>query len=567
MSRKTMLSKRNLGLILAGVLLVSQVSHADWIDTIFGAGKFGRTASPMADKRCIISRIIDNTRFWKDKTWKSRVVVERKPKFLSDREFMEELRFSNERLGLMDTQYLKEFDTRFYYTATAKARPDGTIPMVDPEAKALVIYLHGSGTSKASGANFAGKANALAKMNYAVVSFDLPFHADGTRNPNLAKTEVFSAYLDSIVKHLGNPGQPVYIIGHSFGPDLIAEFATRYPHGMNGAVLMSPGGFDKVTQQWFEEKTVYMVKIFGEVEENNEGARWAGLVTSDNIWNDLTAEGRKDPTQVNKDLRLLLVSGEKEEYLPGELDAEGIPTDKPRDYDIGKFFRERFKNIEVNIVPKTGHYIFQAVDEHGQDIVLSSVLKLDGVSMKDEAKALKAAYQKVQQTRTPIDYLVLRNQKEPFFREWLDREARREGLESGKALIDRVMAEGDKKAAQKLVSTYNMVEKQRFEALDAHIRSTAQWAPAFYEENKASIEKLGDRSFDATGVRSKYLTLLQSMDKTLAESHSVATEDVFKIQEKPVRKPGSLEGSWVAVESFFIDMQHYFRTLYERVFN
>ncbi len=40
--------------------------------------------------------------------------------------------------------------------------------MVDPEAKAVVIYIHGSGTEKASGINFAGKCNTLARLGYAV---------------------------------------------------------------------------------------------------------------------------------------------------------------------------------------------------------------------------------------------------------------------------------------------------------------------------------------------------------------------------------------------------------------
>jgi pimeloyl-ACP methyl ester carboxylesterase len=550
-----------LGLALTVTLTSIQPVRADLVDVIFGAGKFGRKASPIADTRCIIARLIDNTRFWHDQTWKDRVITERDPKFLSDREFLDEIKYSTATLGQVDTRYVKEFDTRFFYTATAKALPNGSIPMVDPDAKALIIYLHGSGTSKASGSNFAGKANALSKLNYSVVSFDLPFHADGSRNPSLAKAENFAAYLDSIIKSLRQPGQPVYIMGHSFGPEIIAEYVTRYPYGVDGALLLSPGGFNKVTQKWFEEKTVNMTKTFGEVEPNNAGGKWAALVSSGKIWTDLKSPVRKDPTEVNPRLKLSLVSGEKEEYLPGELDADGLPTDKPRDYDIGKFFREIFHNIDVKIVPKTGHYIFQALDEEGQDVVTSSILRLDGVSLKDDAKALKQAALKVYESRTPIDQLAVRNSKEPFFNRWLDGVARKQEFESGEALIAKLLQDGDKKSASKLLSTYNQVEKQRYEALDANIKESAHWAPAFYEENKALIERLGEKGYDASPIRQKYLVFLKSPEgAALADQHAQATEVVYQVAEKPTRKPSSVTSLWS-------EAQEYFMSLFERAYH
>lgn len=546
-------------------LMAPRPAQAGIIDFIFGAGKFGRKASPVADCRSLWQRLRENTAFMNDETWKTRVVPERDPHFLNDREYLEEMKLLKDTLGGVDTRFIKELDTRVFYTATARALPDGTIPMVDPEAKALVIYFHGSGTAKASGANFAGKMNSLAKMGYSALSFDLPFHKDGSRNPALARTEAFSDYLDKLINKVRQPGQPVYLVGHSFGPDVMAEYITRHPHGVDGVVMLSPGSFDKPTKKWFEDQTVYMTRIFGDVEPNNFGGRWASMVTNERTWNNLKAKGRQDPTEVNPKLKVHVISGDREEYIPGPLDAEGYPNSEPRSYDVEQVFKTYFKNAEVTIEPGVGHYIFAHTDAEGQDVVLRSILKVNGDKLANE-KALKAETSKRMESKTPIDLLAAHYWQQPFFRSWLDSQAKAAGAGNGQQWIARMLSEGDKKGASKLMANFGIVEKQRLEVINANIRTTEQWAPEFFAEHKEQIEKLGTKGYDPASIYSKYLTFLKTQPDVVVREYSVATNAVYKIPEKPApqgqrpdiakRGPASLpEGSgfWPQLRGMITD--------------
>ncbi|MCK6597948.1 MAG: hypothetical protein L6Q37_06250, partial [Bdellovibrionaceae bacterium] len=58
------------------------------------------------------------------------------------------------------------FQTRIYYSATAKPNQSGEIDVIDNNSKAVVIYFHGSGTENGSGANFNYKGNKLASLGY-----------------------------------------------------------------------------------------------------------------------------------------------------------------------------------------------------------------------------------------------------------------------------------------------------------------------------------------------------------------------------------------------------------------
>jgi pimeloyl-ACP methyl ester carboxylesterase len=517
--------------LLVAIFSVSTTpAQANTLDFLFGAGSFGRKHSPIADCRSLYGRMRENTAFMKGTDWKNRVVPERSPQFQNDLEYLNEMKYQTATLGLVDTRFSKEFDTRFYYTSTAKPRPDGTIPMVDPEAKAVVIYIHGSGTEKASGINFAGKCNTLARLGYACVGFDLPFHRDGSRNPGLANTKAMAEYMDSIVKHLRNPNQKVILVGHSFGPDIIAEYISRYPFGVDGAVMLSPGSFDKVTKKWFANKTVYMDKTFGDVEANNFGGRWASMVTRDNIWND--PKKRLDPTIENPNLKAIVVSGDKEEYVPGELDKAGYPTDKPRTYDVKKVFNTMFKNAEVTIEPGVGHYIFAHNDANEHDVVLRSILRANNESLNDE-KAMRSAVVDKNAKRSAGENVAGKFSKDIFFRDWLEREARLKHNMSGQEFVAKVLNDDDKKAANKLLLDFRLVENNRVEQLNKNIARTHEWAPIFFEKNRAAIEKLNERGFDPSGLHKAYLDFLANVPKEIRAKYSVADDAIYVVPEKP----------------------------------
>jgi pimeloyl-ACP methyl ester carboxylesterase len=540
-----MMNKTHKTWLAFGFLLTAQVASANPLDFIFGAGSFGRKAGTTADCRNIIQRYVENTRFLKDETWRTRVAPERAPDFLNDLDYLNDTRFMNSTLGIVDTKFVKEFDTQIYYTATAKPLADGTIPIVDPEAKALVVYLHGSGTKKASGVGFVGKMNALAKMGYSSLSFDLPFHALGSRNPALAQTEAFTAYMDRIIQAYKVPGQKVIFVGHSFGPDVIAEYITRYPHNADAAVLISPGSFDKVTQKWYDEKTSMM--DFGDTETNDLGGRWATMVTNDKIWDKPGAAGRVDPTIANKDLDVYVITGDKEEYIPGELDARGYPTDKPRSYDVGKAFRNFFSRVDVTVEPGVGHYIFNHKDANGQDVVLRSVLRANGENLAQE-KELKRAFSERMGSRPSYDLMALRLEKEPFFRAYLTKVAAEQG-KTPLALTQELRQSDNKAEAAKILSDYLTVDRQRVEALQNNIRKTAEWAPEFYRENKAAIDVLGEKG-DHSTVTAKYLAFLDSQPPEVVQARGRVSESVFVIAERKTKvepKVSSAPGEAVSV--------------------
>lgn len=64
-----------------------------------------------------------------------------------------------------------ELETMIYSTM-AEPRKDGSVPLVSKDAKAVVIFFHGSGTAKASGNNFKENQNILRPFGIAGISFD-----------------------------------------------------------------------------------------------------------------------------------------------------------------------------------------------------------------------------------------------------------------------------------------------------------------------------------------------------------------------------------------------------------
>ncbi|MBX9767040.1 MAG: alpha/beta hydrolase, partial [Bdellovibrionales bacterium] len=259
----------------------------------------------------------------------SRRTSERQPNFFSDREFLTERKYSSSTLGVVDTRFVPELDTRVYYTSTGKPDVSGKVPLVDPDAKGLFIFFHGSGTMKAGGGNFTLKMNRLSQSGYAALGFDFPWHQDGSQNPKLSESKEFMEYLYQFIQTLRPGGMPVYLVGHSFGPEILSEVVTRYPHLVQGAAMISPGGFDKVTAEWYQEQTVKMpfMRDLNEGGGNQKGGEWAGAVTKNFVWNKPTK--RPDPTIVNPRLKLHVIYGDREEYIPGPLNEDGSPAASP----------------------------------------------------------------------------------------------------------------------------------------------------------------------------------------------------------------------------------------------
>ncbi len=106
---------------------------------------------------------------------------------------------NQESMGQVQTFFSQKWETQVYYTSTGLPNHLGKAPLVDPNAKAVYIFFHGSGTMKSSGKNFIGNMNALSKLGYAALSFDMPFHANGPRRSEMERADVFMEWIKEIV--------------------------------------------------------------------------------------------------------------------------------------------------------------------------------------------------------------------------------------------------------------------------------------------------------------------------------------------------------------------------------
>ena len=224
---------------------------------------------------------------------------------------------TKESLGVVQTFFSKSWNTQVYFTGTGLPDSNGRAPLVDPQAKAVYVFFHGSGTMKSSGRNFVSNMNTLAKLGYSAISFDMPFHANGPKDSKFDNSNEFMEWVKNIVLEVKKSEKPIFLAGHSFGPDVILEFITRYPKLVDGAVALSPASFNKELEKWYNDHTSKM-KFGGQVDSNDAGGEWAFKVSRQFLW----SKGKlTDPTVVNPNLNVRILSGNKEEYVPAPTDS------------------------------------------------------------------------------------------------------------------------------------------------------------------------------------------------------------------------------------------------------
>ena len=69
-------------------------------------------------------------------------------------------------MGVAISRFDQRFETRMYYSGTGGINAQGEIPYVDPNSKAVFIFVHGSGTMASSGKNFYGAMNQLSALGF-----------------------------------------------------------------------------------------------------------------------------------------------------------------------------------------------------------------------------------------------------------------------------------------------------------------------------------------------------------------------------------------------------------------
>lgn len=348
----------------------------------------------------------------------SKQVEEERININSHFEFLEEKRNQNSN-GKMSSFFDEELQTRVYYSAIAKPLSSGQIPVVDPESKALVIYFHGSGTENGTGANFNYKGNRLSQLGYSSLSVDYPFHRDGPINSKYGSARYYMQYIQNVIQKYKIEGKPVILIGHSFGVNVISEFITQFPFSADAAILLSPVGFNKELGTWFKEKTIHMLKSFPHFVYNEMGARWAAFIDRGFTWNKLTKRRYPDPTIVNPKLKVRIVSGEWEEFIPGPLNSEGLPSKEPRTYDVLSEMKAFFSQATTVLEPGVGHLVQSHTDKNGQDLVLREVLLANGEDPSKMSEMASDISKKRKSRTSEIEQALQKQKTEPFFRSWL----------------------------------------------------------------------------------------------------------------------------------------------------
>jgi len=335
--------------------------------------------------------------------------------------------------GLLVKKWDPELKTTFYHTAS---EPDqiGKSPLVDPNAKAVALFFHGSGTAKSSGRNFIHNMNWLAQQGIAGVAIDLPFHASNKGEARLNDRAEFMKWLRGVVGEVKKSGKPIYLVGHSFGPEIALQFASEYPKDLNGGGLfLISGAWGKSpSHEWMYENvtTPGMAFIGGDqkVEDNPAGGDWAGKMAQQSDWH---------KRGISPDLRVKLVVGEKDEWWPapgpGEKLPRGVNRVKPVSpypnqlgnaglmkqlgvtpehtfKDAVEWTQEKIPQAEIDVVEGYGHFIFESRDQRGGPLLNRLLLDFAGIEYS------KAAEQNKKTARLEMALLAENNKA---FREWV----------------------------------------------------------------------------------------------------------------------------------------------------
>jgi hypothetical protein len=211
--------------------------------------------------------------------------------------------------------------------------------------------------------------------------------------------------------------KPVYLVGHSFGPDVIAEYLYRYPHDVQGALLMSPAGFNKTLEDWYNKYTARM-RFGGEVPANRVAGEWSYEVSRQFIWNKNNGNG--DPTLINPNLRVKVLSGNREEYVPAPVGGPNRTPIGNNTYDIAAALRPFFRNADIKVEEGIGHYIFDFKDANGNNVVYREIFDLVNVKMEDLKSIAQQLGREREASRSLPEKLGIKYSQDPIFKAWVN---------------------------------------------------------------------------------------------------------------------------------------------------
>lgn len=324
----------------------------------------------------------------------------------------------------------------------------------------------------------------------------MPFHGEGLRDPKFNEANHFMEWTKSIVNEAKKTGKPVILVGHSFGPDVILEFITRYPKMADAVVAMSPAGFTKELSHWYDNFTTKM-KFGGEVSENEAGGIWAGAMSKQFHW---SKKKLADPTEVNPKLNVRILSGNREEYVPAPIGGEAMTPIGENTYDVSVPLKSIFKNATVTIEPGIGHYLFEHADKDGYNVVLREILASVGETpanykkLVDENRDENAKY-------VPSLQIVKKYAHDRIFQSWINENF-------GEGLISKLRNSGNDQVSQKILTDYLVIQKERDMEIYKKVLSSKEADSGFYRKFQSQIDKMNPSKLD-TALFSAYRQWLE----------------------------------------------------------
>jgi hypothetical protein len=358
---------------------------------------------------------------------------------------------------------------------------------------------------------------------------DYPFHKDGPINSKYGSTEYYMKYILTMIEKYRVEGKPVILVGHSFGVNVIAEFITRYPFAADAVVMLSPGGFTEELAVWAREKTTLMLKSFPHFVFNEMGSRWAGFINRGFVWNKTKNRKFKDPTLVNPKLKVRIVSGEWEEFVPGPLEANGLPKKVPRTYDVLSAMKQFFRRAETVMEPEVGHLVHSHIDKNGHDLVIREILKANSESVENSYDITETVSKERKKILTEVDQALQKQLLEPFFKAWLNETY---GLSFLAGLVrEKDEIEGTK-LARRVLSDFKKFEDWRHEIILHNLKDSQN---AFYIENQEKIDaniKTKTLNERTQIINAYYFFLVQDLKKQAADVLSGNLIEKWKLETK-----------------------------------
>jgi pimeloyl-ACP methyl ester carboxylesterase len=238
---------------------------------------------------------------------------------------------------------------------------------IGPEDGDPILFLHGiTGSHR----YWVRKAAPLAER-YRLILPDLPGFGHSAKPDVHYTPEVFLEGLRGLLTRLGLERGPLSIVGHSLGSIIAAEYAARYPEGIEKLVLMNLPRF-RDTQHahriwWLGSPSYRQLLRQQSLRENLAQARRTGWwLTVRSFWSmpwEVVADCRKFTFRsLTSTIEHCLLNYRVDPVLPGLARFPVLMIhgrhDQVAPYEQIRMLPEEYPNIRLVTLPRSGHHVF-----------------------------------------------------------------------------------------------------------------------------------------------------------------------------------------------------------------